>query len=537
VRLIALIALLLAAGSAALAQLTPAQKLEDFSQLVALFDKRYAPYDWKKQAVHYDLLDVQPWLDRVAQTQTDLDYYQVSVDYVSALQDGNSMYIVPSNFRARLGFIVQPVAGHLVIVTLDRRLLPAAVYPFDLGDELMSLDGQTAAQLIDTYAKVAPAGTARARQAIAAQFITDRQQAILPHAADVGDRATAVIRRATGATETYSVPWTKTGAPVAVGPVPDPTTRAVPAPADEPPAPPSGQYQPLYVLPDGFVQRLGRSTADGFFSGTFPAGGRTLGYLRIGRFSQNTGSELTQLDAEIAYMRQNTDGLVVDAWGASGSSQCYTEELAARFFGQPFKTVSYQVRATQDWISTFESRLNLLVLSNAPAEMQDQARAFLDIVRSAYQENRGLAGPVPLCSSSFTHAPASDRNGVTAYTKPLVVLINELTSGPAEFFAATLQDAGRGILLGTPTAGVGSISSAYLAGSYAEGTAVVSTAMALRAAAIKTEEFGETNVIENVGVRPDVTVDIFTVENLATRGGPYVAAFTKALLDAIAAAQ
>src|SRR6516165_9062160 len=38
------------------AQLTREQKLTDFKALVALYDKNYGPFDWKKQVFGFDLL-------------------------------------------------------------------------------------------------------------------------------------------------------------------------------------------------------------------------------------------------------------------------------------------------------------------------------------------------------------------------------------------------------------------------------------------------------------------------------------------------
>jgi hypothetical protein len=514
--------LLLAAETAGFAQLSADQKLNDFRQLIGLFDKRYAPYDWKKQVFHVDALDAQPWLDRVAKTQNDLDYYELCTEYVTSLHDGNSVYILPSDFRARLGISLNLVEGQGIIGGVDRGLLPARQYPFDFGDLVMSIDGKSPTEWTAALAKYVPAGNERAGQQLTASLVTDRQQAIMPHAVDVGDQATVVIRRlATGNLETYSIPWVKTGVPLHAGPVPSPKAKVSAPQADD--NPPSGQLLPFYRLPDGFQQRLGRSARDAFLTGSYPANGHTIGYLRIGAFAISTGQELQQLDTEIAWMQQNTDAIVVDAWAVGGANQCYAEELAARFFANPFQTVGYALRATRDWISFFESRLN-----TASPDTRSQAQANLDKVVSAYSENRGLTEPVPLCGSTLTHAPAA-----TAFTKPVVLLVNQTSTGPAEFFAAMLQDGGRAIVFGGVTAGVGTTDNGYPVGSYAEGYAYVSVALAVRPGRVSAEGFPATSYIENIGVRPDVPYDVFTLENLAVLGAPYVSAFTRTAVAAI----
>jgi hypothetical protein len=513
----------LLAETAGFAQLTTDQKLSDFRQLIGLFDKRYAPYDWKKQIFQVDPLDAQPWLDRVAKTQTDLDYYEICVEYVTSLHDGNSLFFLPSDFNARLGLSISVVGNQAIISSVDRTLLPLSLYPFDFGDLVISLDGKSPRDWMTSLSKYVSAGSDRAGQQIAAAFITDRQQALIPHAVDVGDQASVVIlRMATGKTETYSIPWVKTGVPLAAGPVPSAKAKLTSPQADDNPAP-SGRLLPVYRLPDGFQQRLGRSARDAFFTGTYTAGGHSIGYLRVGAFAVTTGQELQQLDAEIAWFQQNTDGIVIDAWGMNGTNQCYAEEIAARFFAGPFQTVGYALRATRDWISFFEARLNA-----ASADARDQVQANLDQVVSAYAQERGMTDPVPLCGNTLTHAPAAN-----AYTKPVVLLVNELSAGPAEFLAAMLQDGGRAVVFGGATAGIGTTSNSFAVGSYAEGYAMLSVALAVRPGVVSAPGFPPTSYIENIGVGPDVPYDVFTLENAAALGVPYVTAFTETLVAAI----
>src|SRR5207247_308139 len=83
--------------------------------------------------------------------------------------------------------------------------------------------------------------------------------------------------------------------------------------------------------------------------------------------------------------------------------------------------------ATRDWVALFDSAVTGLTAQGAAKSIIDVYQFYLDIVSTAYQENRGLTGPVPLCGPFPTRVPAT-----TAYTKPLVILINELSSGPAE---------------------------------------------------------------------------------------------------------
>src|SRR6058998_535339 len=67
--------------------LTPAQKEADFRYLASLYSTYYAPLEWKKQLFGFNALNLKPWLDRVAMTTTDLDFYELCVEYVASLND------------------------------------------------------------------------------------------------------------------------------------------------------------------------------------------------------------------------------------------------------------------------------------------------------------------------------------------------------------------------------------------------------------------------------------------------------------------
>src|SRR5215471_15233266 len=104
--------ILISASSALHAQnLTPAQKEADFRYLASTFSTYYAPTDWKKQFLNVNVLDIKPWLEKVNQTKTDLDFYEVCVAYVAALQDTHSSFSLPSDFVARLGFTTDVYDG------------------------------------------------------------------------------------------------------------------------------------------------------------------------------------------------------------------------------------------------------------------------------------------------------------------------------------------------------------------------------------------------------------------------------------------
>ena len=67
------------------------QKISDFLNVVGIYDKNYGPYDWKRDAFGYDLLNISPWVDKISATQNDLDFYEVMVSYVASLNDASGL--------------------------------------------------------------------------------------------------------------------------------------------------------------------------------------------------------------------------------------------------------------------------------------------------------------------------------------------------------------------------------------------------------------------------------------------------------------
>ncbi|MBL8210978.1 MAG: PDZ domain-containing protein, partial [Bryobacterales bacterium] len=348
---------LLGVLAAAAQGLTPAQKESDFRYLASLYAGLYGPREWKKQAINFDLLAITPWLQKVAATETDIEFYEVCQDYIASLQDTHVTFSLPSSFIARLPFGVDLYDDQPLIDTIDRTRLPQARFPFVIGDELVSIDGEDTTQLIEKLRKGYPQANVRSSRRGAAGYLTVRAQSRVPSAASLGDEATVVIRRQNGDQETYIIPWIKTGTPLEVGPVPSPRTRAAASQSDLPTqlqdlrvniVPDAllgyGSRNPIFVngLPSTFTRRLGGAAADIYYSGVFRYDDLRIGFLRIPSYAPaNQTLALQQFDAEMAFFRANTDGLIIDEMRNPGGNACYLEQLVSRLTTEPFRTLGW----------------------------------------------------------------------------------------------------------------------------------------------------------------------------------------------------
>ena len=574
-----LMAMLVAASVAApRAQeaLTLDQRRTDLTQLADVYAKQYAPYEWKRDvATGFDLYRLTEWLQRVHHAD-DLDFQEALIEYLASLADAHVGVSFPSTFNASLGFTVDIYDGRVLIDSVNRARLPVAQFPFEVGDELVTLDGVPVQRLIESFRKYAAAPFQRSTDRLAAGLIPSRSQTIMPHAPQLGDAAVAAIRRASsGEVSSYVIPWLKGGLGFeSQGPLPSPrrgngriflspepdslavasgawpgasrlndASRAVTddtLPAYMSPIRPLhnafvakandailnfGSRVPIYGPPPGFVLRLGSLPSHFFLSGTYVADGVRIGLIRIPSMSPPSASlALQQLDQEMAFFNANTDVLIVDAMRNPGGLISFMESVAQRLIPAPFRTIGFEVRSTANWVAAIASAVTAAEQSGAPPAIVANLRAIFEELLEAYNEERGRSAPVSLnATGSLTLAPAA-----AAYTRPLLLLVDEFSASAADMLAAIVQDNQRGPLLGMRTTGAGGTVTRMNCTAFTESVCGITISLANRGRLVTGTEFPPTPYIESVGVRPDIVVDVMTRDNLVSAGAPFVQAFTQA---------
>jgi hypothetical protein len=565
------------------AELTPAQKVSDFKGLAALYDKNYGPYQWKIDVFGFDALQLQPWLDQVNASQTDLEFYDICVRYVASLHDFHDEFTLPSIYEAFLPLTADIYDGKVEVDFVDTTTLDPGSYPIHIGDEIVSVDGVSAATWISLLApySVNGEGNPVSRDRLAVATMLDRYQGWYTYASRIqpGQVARVVIKSGTGRAS-YSIPWETIGLPLfSEGPVPNPSTRHhasghsmrengriqagawgiaghfaasnhaatsvkttdfraklrefsnlhakhVLAGGLEP----FGSMFPIFNPPPDFVLRMGLGLNDNFVSGTFRVGTATVGFIRIPTFEPNDeNAAFSQFAGEIAYFEANTSGLVIDVMSNGGGDICYAQAILQEVIPTPFRALGFSLRATENWLEDFQISLIEAELGGADQTTIDEYAQDLLEVKRALGRERGMTPPLPLCSSTLTTPPAPG-----AYTNPILVLTNNFTASAAEMFGATLQDAHRAKVYGTRTSGGGGNVVSFDTAPYAEGATRVTESLAVRNHDVTTPGYPSAPYIENIGVYPDIQADFQTTKNLLTGGAPFVAGFSAAIANLIA---
>jgi hypothetical protein len=556
----------LVAASILSAQMTTDQKVADFTSLSQFYARHYTPANWKIVQFGYDLTDLRPWLPKVRATKNDLEYVDVVIDYLGSLNDGHVRYTLPSRYQAYLRFDVDIYDGKTLIEFISSAF-PRREFPIEIGDELVSLDGQTSEQWITRLRRYGISANESATRRRAADYITFRPQSTIPWAPELGETAKVVIRKKDGTEVTYDIPWSKTGTAITnlppVGGVR--TTEATiygqrnkaeryqtladewgvtlePRVADEPEALTAreieerkaqigeahpvdvglialGQITPLFAPPAGFRQRTGMQASDFFLSGTFPLDGKTIGFIRIPSFSPaNTTTALNQFRTEIAFLEANTSGLVIDVTHNPGGNVCFAQELMRYLATKPFWGVGYWIKPTLSWYNFFEARAAAAQAPNVQVWERTLLSLYFSQVATAYAKGDEV-GVYPICSSSITTLPQD-----IVYTKPVMLLTNEFSVSAGDTFAMLFQDAQRGKIVGMRTGGLGGNVNDYFQTGITEANLRITRSLITRENPVPSPA-GPTRFIENTGVAPDVRLDIMTAENLLGGGRAFVSAW------------
>jgi hypothetical protein len=525
------------------AQLTTEQKIYDFRQMVAYYEYSYAPAAWKKQVFGFDLHDTAPWFDRVQRSADDLEYYDICYEYVASLNDSHSQYQMPSDWSASLGFTVdnydvgqsfgpQPASGTILIESIDRGRLPADQFPFEIGDELLSVEGVNVEDWIRRLSKWASASNPRSKRSMAAQTIVartqagGRMQAAFPRAPlETGDSAVVQIRRQNGAVETYTLPWLKSGPP---GEPPAEQPQARPRFSIQAP----GSILPGFALPADFQRRMGEPR-DLFFSGVFPAADLRIGYIRIPAFqAQPESAGIAQFAQEIAYMQANTDGLVLDIMHNPGGSPTYLDALYSYISPEPYQQLQAAWRPTLQLLGETYFYLAQAQATHADPTIVAFYQSKYQQVEVAHAQGADLTPPFPLIGTSLLRDPARDDLGrVVAYSKPIMLLTDDQSVSAADVFAALFQDNQRGIIFGIRTNGGGGKNEDGPSGVYSHGQFGIESNILVRNHVINAPGYPATPYLDTIGVQPDTVADLMTKQNLLNHGD----SFSQAMVGAITA--
>jgi len=448
--------------------LTPQEKASEFQGLANTIRSQYGPYTYKQGHLKLDLDKLVADYSREAATGTNLAFYYLINRFVAEFQDSHFGSRLNTTHESTLGIVPELVDGKLYVDSINHRLVPFTA-GIRIGDEIVSLDGTPAQDVITDLARFVPAGYSGTARRLAAYLVTHRPSTLVP--APTGGTAKLVLRRpATPEPKVFDVElsWHEQGEPL----LDDDRRETEPEWAAG-----GASFRPDYLslsIEDVYrdIPRTERSfRCSGGTRIAIPEGARILlprpfvayvhptpkgniGYLRIPHYSWTnpvTGADESDLRFQqyewvIDQLEKDTVGLVIDQDHNCGGSVFFLERMVSLFAHKPFHGLNFQFLATRNEYLTFKAWSGGEAATTlAGAGLTE----VLETIRTAWMLGKPLSEKTSFRGSQLI-APNSVR-----YTKPIVMLIDELSGSGGDAFPGMLQGLGRAKLLGTRTMGAG----------------------------------------------------------------------------------
>lgn len=527
--------------------------LADLDSLRNIMLAEYAPAGWKAEQYGWDLdAEIQKAKDKVSasDTITVKDYQKLVRTIMNSPRDYHVQVLFNSLENSALPLRIAEAEGRYFIVSIDREALPESAFPFREGDELVGFDGRTIQEAIAAraaeigmdniphtdrglladsffyrdgfYGDAVPQGPAKlmikpagAAQATEVTLNWDYAPELVPQQ--------PFVRK--GSEKDLPLAWTT-------------LMMATPPGAGESTASGFGIGDKEGFLPD-FGNKLWEAPASSLFRAyvySSPADGKKIGYVRIPTYHiKETTKGVNEFAALInEFNRQETDALVIDQLNNGGGYVLYMYALASMLTDKPLAQPKYRVTITQG--DALFAAVNLKKASQVTTD-EKAAEYFGGPFRAGYPADYAYFTSLMNSYKSYvenwqagkTLTDPAYLDGIaqvlphktTRYTKPILLLINELDISCGDFFPAMMQDNKRAVLFGERTSG---------AGGSVQTVTYPSNLLGIRelhvTGSIAVRPDGQP--IENLGVKPDIP---YNVQPADLQGGfkGYIAAVNAAV--------
>ncbi|MBA3722981.1 MAG: protease-like activity factor CPAF [Parachlamydiaceae bacterium] len=529
----------------------------DLEVLKHTFDVNYAPADWKKQSLHWEMeVALEEAKNKIKSTQniTTKEFHKIARQFLNSANDHHVQIEFCSTESAFLPFTVKKAEGIYYINWIDREAISDAHYAIFVGDELLEFDGKPVEEVI---ASLKSAGGWNSDlptyQAFAEIILTNRKG---KRGEDIPEGPVGITLRSAkdDSIRSFQLMWDyqpesiKNPADMdhladSIFPLLNQENKRKKIASLDMCTPAYSLYKSDNDQKEGalgsyksFVPPLGKITWENEEECQFHAyiyqnkEGKRIGYVRIPTYVGDQG-DIEEFGKIISYYQKNTDALVIDQLHNPGGRVNYHYGLASMLTNRPLVTPKHHLKLThQDVLSAFED-LNILkhVKSNDDAMLffpddpymnYEYALFEKEFVRFIIKEwNAGRIFTRPVHLGGVDHINPHPKYN---YTKPILILINEMDFSCADFFPAIMQDNKRATLFGMRTAGAGGcVDRANLENSNGISKFSYTYTIAERV---------DKQLIENVGIAPDIEYQI-TAQDLQKGYIPYIKAVNNAVQD------
>ena len=504
-----------------------------------VFKSNYAPTDWKKQHFGWDVNEESKKAKEKIYKAKNIhlkEFHQILKDFFLSARD----YHVGVNFisteHSSLAFEVRGFNGKYYFVYIDREQLPFKYFPIHIGDEILMFDGKPVNETIQEIklkelrndGNLHNDGNDKTDQTLSEIFLTFRyNQSISTPKGPINILAKSADSGKIVSCQTY---WNYEPEKIK-----DITRRQIPALTKKKTAAdflskknmtPSfwanfrslskKEHPHMLGARKSFVPILGNliwesPPSNPFYAYLFRSNSlknKTLAYIRIPHYTIVSGDEIKEFAKIVKYFESKSDALIIDQVNNPGGSVFYLYALASMLTTKDLNTPKHRMCITQQ--DVFESIEILPELQNIKNDKEainffgnefegypitykfvQFCVNYFQFIINEWNKGKSLTEPHHIFGVDKI-SPSS----LARYSKPILILTNELDFSGGDFFPAIFQDNRRAKILGTNTAGAGGYVNGF---SYPNNLGIGYLSFTGSIA-----ERINKNPIENLGIQPDI---------------------------------
>ena len=478
-----LILLLLSMITTAQAATELQKKMVNYVDAMAgIYDSMYAPALWKKQFTNWSLTtEVDKAKQRIL-AKEDIkinEFHKIISDFILSMKDFHVSVRFHATESASLPFMVRGTNDKYFFVYIDRDKLPKESFPFEIGDQLLKMNDQDVATIIKEIKSNYGGNTEVTDQALAEMSLT-RRSASKADKVPQGPVKLTILRD--GKTKTHQLIWDykkeqilrntkkKSKENILAEKIKLEMTSEI---AMEFMQNAKAENNFSIGARTSYLPALGTKIWESDNENHFDAyiymndAKELIGYIRIPKYGAGE-KESKQFKEIIKRMEKTTDKLVIDQLNNPGGSVFYLYSLVSMLSPNAMYTPKHYIAINQaeiaESIKMLKDLEKIKTLEEAKKAFGGETvggylvtmnflafvKAFTNFKIDQWNQGKTITTPYHLWGVDMINPHPE-----VTYTKPILLLINELDFSGGDFFPAIMQDNKRATIMGVRTAGAG----------------------------------------------------------------------------------
>jgi hypothetical protein len=542
------------ANTAPLRDMSVSEASADLEQLFTYVRTLYGPYEYKEQRFGYSIAELEKTArSMLAQAPTDDGFYTAAKWFLSRFDDGHvSLLTSPDSNPVNgyeVGIMLQPVQGKALVAELfDASLAEEGI---SYGDEVVAVDGVSPFASLPEYRKIDGLGSDLTDQHLI--YMALIRPAFAQSIRPTAPTAHVQFRSADGTEFARDLVWREArdrhvdfnfasatmpalqkdsflahkslelnhfarGSLASVGAtLPFFYTAPTAAVFDITPVTPNAAMIAKYGLDPSALPDI--------FAALYSYAGKTILLIRQSSYDFEDGpARLQYYRAIMDQYDAFADALVIDQTHNPGGYLDYCIDFARLFMAAPGQNFVEAFNTDRTWINNFRSRARA-VDPTLTSEQSLSLELRASRIEAAYDAGKSISDPMPLYLDTVLPPDQS-----YVWTKPKLVLVDELSGSCADIFPMLIKRNGTAPLFGRHTEGLGG--NVEPVGTLINSDATLYLTRGLFTTHRDDEAYPASVFIENNGTPPDVEHEI-TVDDFRTGFVEYMGHFSDVVASEI----